>query len=215
MAMGRVNNGCPLVPGICGMVAKPNGEGCAAGRLSVRAVGDGAKIPPPMAAIGTGALTSVVVVRRFKGIPKLAAFWRIAAPGESAMFPKVAGEAGALAKTAAGIFCPGDICTFCPGDICIGTCFTTMGLGMLAPTTTLTPGDGGGLLTAMTERTPGKAPGLIGWALARIIVVGFGEGPPLGIPKALVPATWTAGVAGDHGEPQGEPTEYVEPAYGE
>lgn len=172
-----------------------------------RAVGEGANTPPPTAErIGTGALTSVVVVRRFRGIPKVAAFRRISAPGDRARFPKVAGEPGpaALANTT------GDLCA---GDICTDDCTTVPGqLGRRIPgecciTAVLVP--------VTTALTPGKMPGLADrGALERIIVVGLDDARlPVGIPNAFMP--WMAGVAGDHGEPQGEPHVYVEHPHGE
>merc|ERR1719221_2079109 len=96
VTIGRLNGKPPPDPGNWGTGA--NGEPCTvvAGRPCTRAVGEGASTQPLVMdeRMGTGATTSVVCVRRFSGIPKVAAFRRISAPGDSAMLPKVAGEAG-------------------------------------------------------------------------------------------------------------------------
>lgn len=143
--------------------------------------------------MGTGATTSPVCVRMFRGIPKFAAFRRISAPGDSTMLPKVAGEAGPAPGLVAYTTGFGDART---GDICTG--------------------DSAAVPAAATpDRTPGS---VVGMALERTILTGLAGGRPtaIGIPKAFVPlVTRTAGVCGDHGEPQGEPQVYVEFAPGE
>mmetsp|Transcript_19203 Transcript_19203/g.55761 ORF Transcript_19203/g.55761 Transcript_19203/m.55761 type:complete len:242 (+) Transcript_19203:218-943(+) len=67
----------------------PAGAGphsCAAvGRGSGRAVGDGSSTRPWELRTGTGAATSPGAVRRLSGMPRVAAFWRIMAPGDIAI----------------------------------------------------------------------------------------------------------------------------------
>lgn len=142
--------------------------------------------------MGTGATPSAVFWRKFSGIPKFAAFRRISAPGDSTRFPKVAGEAGPA-----------------PGLVP----YTTDGFGDFRTGDIRTGDWAAGPAAAMTARTPGS---VVGVALERTILTGLAGGWPRAIPKAFVPlAICTAGVAGDHGEPQGEPQLYVERAAGE
>mmetsp|Transcript_21975 Transcript_21975/g.62416 ORF Transcript_21975/g.62416 Transcript_21975/m.62416 type:complete len:219 (-) Transcript_21975:248-904(-) len=81
--------------------------GC--GRLSKRTVGEGSSTRPWEVRTGTGAATSPGLLRRFSGMPKLAAFCRMMAPGDVAHSGE---EAAAAPSRAAAGFLTGDAVIF-------------------------------------------------------------------------------------------------------
>lgn len=98
--MERRSAGGASVAGLAAVWVRP-GEGALA-------VGDGAMTAPLVDLTGTGAAPSCEDCRRFSGIPKEAAFWRMTAPGDAGDSAKVtvrtlaAGEAGGLPVPSAG-----------------------------------------------------------------------------------------------------------------
>lgn len=181
----------------------PNGEPAAAvaGSPDTRAVGDGASTPPTAERTGTGALVEVV---RFSGIPKVTALCRISAPGDIAIAAKVIGDfwhpparlvGDNVAVTTPEVARTGDIVAVVGLAALVAAFCATIGITRCKVGLPGITGTAPENRTSLRGLLPGVACGL-GEGLASGLLAG-------GIPKAFTPpAMCTAGVAGDHGDPQ-------------